>query len=194
MLNIILFGPPGSGKGTQSANIVKKYSLVHLSTGDIFRFNIKNNTELGTLAQSFMSKGELVPDEVTIKMLQAEVEKHVGAKGFIFDCFPRTIAQAKALDSFLSGMNEEAFCLELEVPEAELKVRLKKRAETSGRADDAKPEVIENRIEVYRKETAPVASHYQKANKHSSVNGLGSMEEIADRLVFAINDAVKING
>ena len=194
MLNIILFGPPGSGKGTQSANIVKKYSLVHLSTGDIFRFNIKNNTELGTLAQSFMSKGELVPDEVTIKMLQAEVEKHVGAKGFIFDGFPRTIAQAKALDSFLSGMNEEAFCLELEVPEAELKVRLKKRAETSGRADDAKPEVIENRIEVYRKETAPVASHYQKVNKHSSVNGLGSMEEIADRLVFAINDAVKING
>ncbi|MGB1032802.1 MAG: adenylate kinase [Flavobacteriales bacterium] len=194
MLNIILFGPPGSGKGTQSAHIVERYSLVHLSTGDVFRFNIKNNTELGILAKSFMSQGDLVPDEVTIKMLQAEVEKHPDAKGFIFDGFPRTIAQAEALDEFLGGMNEDAFCFELQVPEEELKSRLKKRAETSGRTDDAKSEVIQNRIEVYRKETAPVAAHYKNVNKHSEVNGLGTMEEIAQRLVIAINDAVKING
>lgn len=194
MLNIILFGPPGSGKGTQSAHIVEKYSLVHLSTGDIFRFNIKNNTDLGTLAKSFMDHGELVPDEVTIKMLQAEVEKHSQAKGFIFDGFPRTIPQAKALDEFLSGMDEDAFLLELIVPEDELKARLKNRAETSGRPDDAKPEVIQNRIEVYHAETAPVASYYKESGKHSEIDGLGSKEEIAERLALAINEALNSNG
>lgn len=188
MRNIVLFGPPGAGKGTQSEFLVSHYDLVHLSTGDVFRFNIKNETELGKLAQSYMDQGKLVPDEVTISMLKAEVEKRPEAKGFIFDGFPRTTAQAEALDTFLRERNDsiEAM-LALEVPEDELKSRLLARAETSGRADDADPAVIQNRINVYNAETAPVADFYKGAGKYKTVNGMGSIEEITERLVEAID-------
>jgi adenylate kinase len=187
MRNLVLFGPPGSGKGTQSAFLVKHYNLVHLSTGDVFRFNIKGGTELGKLAQSYMDKGELVPDEVTISMLEQEVEKRPDAKGFIFDGFPRTTAQAVALDKFLEtrGVSIESM-LALEVEVEELKKRLLARAETSGRSDDADPSVIQNRIDIYNAETAPVANFYKTAGKFKSINGLGSKEDVTGRLVAAI--------
>ena len=187
MLNIVLFGPPGAGKGTQSERLIEKFGLIHLSTGDIFRANIKGETELGKLAKSYMDQGQLVPDEVTINMLSSEVEKHPGAKGFIFDGFPRTNAQAMALDAFLESMNTGiSVMLALEVEEEELKVRLKKRAEVSGRADDADPAVIENRIRVYNNETAPVKAFYQAQNKFVGINGIGSIDEITQRLFEAI--------
>lgn len=188
MLNIILFGPPGAGKGTQSERIVEKFDLIHISTGDVFRYNIKNETELGKLAKSYMDQGKLVPDEVTIKMLKAEVEKTPDAKGFIFDGFPRTENQAIALDQFLKGMDEQVdVLLSLEVDEEELRERLKNRALTSGRTDDADPEVIQNRIDVYKNETAPVKSHYEKKNKLMKVDGVGSIDTISDRLFSAID-------
>jgi adenylate kinase len=188
MLNIVLFGPPGAGKGTQSEMLISQYNLVHLATGDIFRFNIKNGTELGKLAQGYMNQGQLVPDEVTIKMLNAEVEKHPEAKGFIFDGFPRTNPQAQALDQLLDSKGTSISCmLALEVPEDELKARLLKRAEVSGRADDANIEVIENRIAVYNKETAPVKSYFEKQNKLSLIDGTGSIDGITQRLFKAID-------
>tara|TARA_R110000868_G_scaffold104901_1_gene288981 strand:+ start:854 stop:1429 length:576 start_codon:yes stop_codon:yes gene_type:complete len=188
MLNIVLFGPPGAGKGTQSEMLINQYKLVHLATGDIFRYNIKNGTELGKLAQQYMDKGQLVPDEVTIKMLNAEVEKRPEAKGFIFDGFPRTNPQAEALDALLASKNTSITCmLALEVPEEELKMRLLKRAEVSGRADDANIEVIENRIAVYNKETAPVKSYFDKQDKLSLIDGTGSIESITERLFKAID-------
>lgn len=187
MLNIVLFGPPGAGKGTQSEKLIDRYQLVHLSTGDIFRANIKGETELGQLAKSYMDKGELVPDKVTIGMLKSEVIKHPDAKGFIFDGFPRTTAQAEALDEFLKSMGSEiTMMLALEVPEEELKKRLKHRAETSGRTDDADPEVIKKRIAVYQRETAPVADYYRRQNKYKGVDGTGSIDEISQRLYRAI--------
>ena len=187
MRNLILFGPPGAGKGTQSAFLVEHYQLVHLSTGDIFRANIKRDTELGQLAKSYMDQGKLVPDDVTIRMLESEVNKHPQAKGFIFDGFPRTTAQAQALDVFLEskGQSIASMCA-LEVPEAELKTRLLARAETSGRPDDANPEVIQKRIDVYNHETAPVADHYRAAGKYQGIDGVGSIEDITQRLTEAI--------
>ncbi len=188
MLNIVLFGPPGAGKGTQSQNLIDKYQLKHLSTGDIFRANIKGETELGKLAKSYIDKGALVPDEVTINMLKSELDNNPQAKGFIFDGFPRTIAQAQALDSLLSSMDTSiSLMLALEVPEAELKERLLKRAETSGRSDDADPAIIANRIATYNKETAPVKSFYQEQNKLHEIVGTGSIEEISERLYNAID-------
>jgi adenylate kinase len=188
MLNIVLFGPPGAGKGTQSERLIEKYGLIHLSTGDIFRANIKGETELGTLAKSYIDKGQLVPDEVTINMLRSEVMKRPESKGFIFDGFPRTNAQAEALDAFLSGLNTGiSVMLALEVEENELKDRLKKRAEVSGRVDDADPKVIENRIHVYNNETAPVKSYYEGQGKFISIDGIGSIDEITERLFKAIN-------
>ena len=187
MRNLILFGPPGAGKGTQSAFLVEHYKLVHLSTGDIFRANIKGDTELGQLAKSYMDQGKLVPDEVTIRMLESEVNKHPKAMGFIFDGFPRTTAQAQALDVFLEskGQSIASMCA-LEVPEAELKTRLLARAETSGRPDDANPEVIQKRIDVYNHEPAPVAAHYRAAGKYQGIDGVGSIEDITQRLTEAI--------
>lgn len=188
MLNIVLFGPPGAGKGTQSERLIEKYGLIHLSTGDVFRANIKGETELGQLAKSYMDKGQLVPDEVTINMLKSEVDKHADPKGFIFDGFPRTNAQAEALDQLLLSMRASiSVMLALEVEEEELKVRLKKRAEVSGRADDADPSVIENRIRVYNNETAPVKSYYQNQNKYVGIDGIGSIDEITARLFSAID-------
>ena len=188
MLNVVLFGPPGAGKGTQSERLIHRYGLVHLSTGDIFRANIKGETELGMLAKSYMDKGELVPDAVTIDMLRSEVLKNEAAKGFIFDGFPRTNAQAVALDEFLKSLDTEiSLMLALEVEEEELKTRLLKRAEVSGRPDDANPEIIQNRINVYNNETKPVKDFYQSQNKFISINGIGEIDEISNRLYQAID-------
>ena len=188
MLNIVLFGPPGAGKGTQSERLISTYGLIHLSTGDIFRYHLKNNTELGILAKSFMDQGKLVPDEVTIDMLKNEVMKQENPKGFIFDGFPRTIPQATALDHLLEEMHTEiSIMLALDVEEEELKVRLKNRAIVSGRADDADPEVISKRISVYKNDTAPVKEFYAAQNKFVSINGIGQLDEITQRLYDAID-------
>lgn len=188
MLNIVLFGPPGAGKGTQSERLIEKYGLVHLSTGDVFRANIKGETELGKLAKSYMDAGQLVPDEVTINMLRSEVVKHEAPKGFIFDGFPRTNAQAQALDEFLASLQTEiSLMLALEVEENELKTRLLKRAEVSGRPDDADPAVIEKRISVYNQETAPVKAFYQAQHKFVAIDGIGSIDDITLRLFTAID-------
>ncbi len=192
MLNVVLFGPPGAGKGTQSEKLLNKYELVHLSTGDIFRFNIKNNTELGQLAKTYMDDGKLVPDEVTIKMLEAEVNKYNNPNGFIFDGFPRTIDQAKALDTFLEKLNSEiGVMLALDVPEEELKSRLKQRALTSGRPDDANDDVIQNRINIYKNETLPLKDYYSNQNKYTEVYGIGTVEEVFFRLCEAL-DGIKV--
>ncbi len=191
MLNIVLFGPPGAGKGTQSERLIQKYGLIHLSTGDIFRANIKGETELGKLAKSFMDQGALVPDEVTINMLRSEVLKHPDANGFIFDGFPRTNAQAQALDAFLATLNTTiSIMLALEVEEAELRTRLLLRGQSSGRPDDVNPEVIQKRIDVYNNETKPVKDFYQGQNKFVSIDGIGEIDEISNRLYTAI-DALK---
>ncbi len=190
-MNIVLFGPPGAGKGTQSKLLIEKYGLTHLSTGDIFRYNIKNETELGTLAKTYMDKGELVPDHITIKMLEAEVEKNAGSSGFIFDGFPRTIKQAEALDNFLNAKGSQIHSmLALVVPETELKNRLKERAITSGRADDANPTVIQNRIDVYNNETLPVKNYYQTDGKYIEVVGLGGIQEVFSRLCAEVDALV----
>ena len=188
MLNIVLFGPPGAGKGTQSERLIEQYGLIHLSTGDIFRANIKGQTELGVLAKTFIDKGQLVPDEVTINMLKAEVSKHTSPKGFIFDGFPRTIAQAEALDVFLASIGTSiTSMISLDVAEDELKVRLAHRAKTSGRPDDANPKVIQNRIDVYRNETAPVKDFYETQNKWVMIDGVGTIDEITTRLYAAVD-------
>lgn len=188
MLNIVLFGPPGAGKGTQSERLIKEFGLVHLSTGDIFRYNMKNDTELGQLAKSYIEKGQLVPDEVTINMLKAEVQKHGDAAGFIFDGFPRTNAQAKALDDFMNEMGESiSSMISLDVEEEELRNRLAERAKVSGRADDADPAVIQNRIDIYKKETAPVKDYYASQDKWVMIDGMGTIDEITERLFAAVN-------
>ena len=189
MLNIVLFGPPGAGKGTQSERLTEKYKLIHLSTGDVFRANLKNETPLGNLARTYMDKGQLVPDELTIEMLKAEVLKYSSPIGFIFDGFPRTNAQAIALDEFLASLNTEiSIMLALEVEEEELKKRLLARAEQSGRADDADPAIIENRIAVYNNETAPVKRYYQGQNKFTSIQGTGNIDEITQRIFTALEN------
>lgn len=188
MLNLILFGPPGSGKGTQAESLIKKYDLFHISTGDMFRYELSNNTELGVLAKSYMSKGELVPDEVTISMLRKRVEDNPNVRGFIFDGFPRTAAQAKALDALLAELGESISALvELVVNEEEIVQRILKRGEASGRADDKDPAIIRNRFTVYRSETAPVADYYAAFGKSHKVQGVGSIEEIFDNLCTTID-------
>lgn len=188
MTNIVLFGPPGAGKGTQAEILKDRYNLVHISTGDVFRYNIKNATELGTLAKSFMDKGQLVPDKVTIDMLKAEVEKNEGANGFIFDGFPRTEAQAVALEKLLDEKNTKvAGMVALEVDDEVLVKRLLERGKTSGRADDADENVIRNRIKVYYDETAILKNYFQKQNKYFGVDGVGSIDEITERLSNVID-------
>ena len=191
MLNLVLFGPPGAGKGTQAARLVEKYHLVHLSTGDIFRSNIKEGTDLGQLAKSYIDKGALVPDEVTIGMLEAEVNSNSNAKGFIFDGFPRTTSQAEALDVFLSTKDTEvSSMLALEVDENELITRLLERGKSSGRADDQDAGIIKNRIKVYENETAVLKTYYANQNKFFGIEGVGSIESITLRLCEAIDTLV----
>lgn len=189
MLNIILFGPPGSGKGTQAQMLVEEYNLKHISTGDLFRNEMKNETPLGLEAKSYMSRGELVPDSVTIGMLRNAVEANPEVEGFIFDGFPRTIKQAKALDDLLDDLGDEVTGLvALSVPEEEIINRILLRGKSSGRPDDNDPQVIRNRIRVYEDETSPVYQFYAHAGKSHMVNGLGTVQEIFDRLCEVIDD------
>lgn len=188
MKNIVLFGPPGAGKGTQAEILKQKYALVHISTGDVFRYNIKNETELGNLAKSYMDKGHLVPDEVTINMLNAEVEKNEDANGFIFDGFPRTEAQATALADLMKEKNSQINAMvALEVDDEVLVGRLLERGKSSGRADDANEEVIRERIAEYYRKTDILKEYYQKEDKYFGVDGVGSITEITERLSAVID-------
>ena len=183
MLNIVLFGKPGAGKGTQAAFLKSKYHLVHLSTGDLFRKNIQEKTELGLLAKSYMDQGDLVPDQVTIDMLEEAVKEYPKAKGFIFDGFPRTQAQAAALDAYLDDKNMAIRAIiALEAEDDLLIERLLERGKTSGRTDDQDVEKIRNRFEEYERKTAPVRNYYEAQQKFHSINGIGSISEITDRL------------
>lgn len=183
MINIVLFGKPGAGKGTQAEFLKGRYNLTHLSTGDIFRFNIKNDTDLGKLAKTYMDKGDLVPDEVTIKMLQSEVDKNPESAGFLFDGFPRTISQAQALDAFLATKDQEITAtIALDADDEVLVERLLERGKTSGRADDQDEEKIRNRYQEYNEKTAPLIDYYNQQGKFYSVNGIGAIVEITERL------------
>jgi adenylate kinase len=189
MINLVLFGKPGAGKGTQAEFLKEQYNLKHISTGDLFRYNMKNNTELGQLAKSYMEKGDLVPDEVTIKMLQDDVEKNPDASGFIFDGFPRTTAQAVALDAFLTskGMKIDA-TIALEANDEILIQRLLERGKVSGRADDQDEDKIRNRFDEYNQKTAPLKDFYDEQGKFHSVNGIGEIDEITMRLGRVIEE------
>ena len=187
--NIVLFGPPGAGKGTQANFLKEKYNLVHISTGDVFRFNIKNKTALGMLAKSYVDKGELVPDEVTIKMLNAEVDKNADAKGFIFDGFPRTDAQANSLEELMDTKDSTINAMvALEVDDEVLVQRLLERGKTSGRSDDADENIIRNRITEYYNKTAILKDFYAKQDKYFGVDGVGSIEDITKRLSKVIDE------
>ena len=184
MINIVLFGPPGSGKGTQAQNLIEKFNLKQISTGDLFRYNIKNQTELGTLAKSYMDKGELVPDQVTIDMLVDELKKPTNTKGFIFDGFPRTSYQTVALDTIVKEQlqSEIGICLSLVVEDEILVQRLLERGKTSGRTDDSDENIIRNRIKEYYAKTAEVAELYKQQGKYVEVNGVGEISEISEKL------------
>ena len=183
MFNLILFGPPGSGKGTQSEKLISKYGFKHLSTGDLLRSEIANQTKLGLEAKSFMDAGQLVPDALVIGMVDAAINSNKGVYGFLFDGFPRTKAQAVALDHLLASHEEKIdLVLALDVPEDELVQRMIGRAKTSGRSDDANPEVQKNRIAVYKNETLAVADHYSQFDRVVTLNGLGSIDDIFSSL------------
>lgn len=184
MINIVLFGPPGSGKGTQSKFLEKTFNLKQLSTGDMFRYNLKNQTELGKLAQSYMDKGHLVPDEVTTNMLREELKNHNGFDGYIFDGYPRTTNQAISLDQILSeDLKEEiTICLSLRVDDEILVNRLLSRGKESGRADDANEKIIRERIKEYYQKTDEVAEYYRGQNKYTEIDGVGNVDEIAEKL------------
>lgn len=188
MTNLILFGPPGSGKGTQAEKIVNEFNLLHISTGDLFRYEMGNNTPLGQEAKSYIEKGELVPDEVTIGMLKNKVDANPDVNGYIFDGFPRNVNQAEALDEFLQGKGTEVSVLiSLDVDEDEIVARILNRGKTSGRPDDNDESIIRNRFEVYLNETSPVFDYYDKKGKSVKVKGIGSIEEIFNRLCDEIN-------
>jgi len=184
MINIVLFGPPGCGKGTQAQNLVQKFNLKQISTGDILRDNTKNGTELGKLAKPYMDKGELAPDQITIDMLIDELKKPTDAKGFIFDGFPRTAFQTEALEGIVKDvLNDQIdICLSLVVEDEILVKRLLERGKTSGRSDDANENTIRNRIKEYYTKTAEVAELYKKQGKYVEVNGVGEIAEIAEKL------------
>ncbi len=192
MFNLILFGPPGSGKGTQSEKIVEKFGLIHLSTGNLLRQEIADKTPLGLEARNFMDKGQLVPDEVVIGMIDSSLDKHADARGFLFDGFPRTIAQAEALDKLLA-LKKTGICkvLALDVTEDELVKRLVKRGATSGRSDDTDEQIIRNRFNVYKQETEPVAAYYEREHKLERIHGEGSVEDIFAKLSGCINNEME---
>lgn len=192
MINIVLFGPPGSGKGTQAQNLIEKFNLKQISTGDLFRFNMKNDTELGKLAKYYIDKGELVPDQVTINMLVDELKKPTEANGFIFDGFPRTSYQTEVLDQIVKEQlhSEISVCLSLIVEDEILVQRLVKRGETSGRVDDSEESIIRNRIKEYYAKTAEVAELYKKQGKYVEINGVGEISEISEKL-FAEVEKIK---
>lgn len=187
MYNLILFGPPGSGKGTQAKILQEKYGLLQISTGDLFRYELGNNTPLGKEARGYMDKGELVPDSVTIGMLRNKVNAHPDVPGYIFDGFPRTVAQAEALDLFL---NEKDYCVDqlilLDVADDEIVARILERGKDSGRPDDKDESIIRNRIEVFRAQTSPVFDYYDDQDLSIVVEGVGSIEDIAEKLAAVI--------
>ena len=188
MLNIVLFGPPGAGKGTQSEKLIARYNLTHLSTGDLFRKHIAEGTDLGRAAQRYMDEGNLVPDEVVIGMVKDKIVNTPDPEGFIFDGFPRTVAQAEALDAFMEENGTPiTMMLALTVDEEELLKRLLNRGKISGRPDDQDPEKIRNRFAVYQRETTPVAEYYKKQGKYHEINGVGSIEEIFNQLTAVID-------
>ncbi len=188
MLNIVLFGPPGAGKGTQSEKLIARYHLTHLSTGDLFRKHIAEGTDLGRAAQRYMDEGNLVPDEVVIGMVKDKIVNTPDSQGFIFDGFPRTVAQAEALDAFMEENGTPiTMMLALTVDEEELLKRLLKRGKISGRPDDQDPEKIRNRFAVYQRETTPVAEYYKKQGKYHEINGVGSIEDIFNQLTAVID-------
>lgn len=192
MLNIVIFGAPGSGKGTQSENLIKKYNLAHISTGDVLRNEMKNGTDLGKLADGYISKGQLVPDDVVIGMLANVLDEKIkaGAKGVIFDGFPRTIPQGEALDAMLKERGEEVSAVvSLNVEEEELINRLIKRGQDSGRSDD-NYETIKARLDVYNNQTSPLKAHYEKSGKLHAIHGMGTVEEIFEKIAKAI-DSIK---
>lgn len=194
MINIVLFGKPGAGKGTQASFLKNEHNLKHISTGDVFRYNIKNKTDLGKLAQEYMDNGDLVPDEVTIKMLRDEVEKNPDAKGFIFDGFPRTVAQAEALDNLLESKDMEIHAtIALDANDEILIERLLARGKDSGRTDDQDEDKIRNRFEEYNLKTAPLRSFYESQGKFFSVNGIGEIEEVTNRLGEVIS-SLEVSG
>lgn len=188
MINIVLFGKPGAGKGTQAEFLKEKYNLTHISTGDVFRYNLKNDTALGREAKTYMDKGDLVPDELTIKMLQEEVEKHPGTNGVLYDGFPRTTAQAQALDNFLESKGHKVNAtIALEADDEVLVKRLLERGKTSGRADDQDEQLIRNRYQEYNEKTAPLIDYYKAQGKFHSVNGIGEISEITARISAVID-------
>jgi adenylate kinase len=188
MLNLVLFGPPGAGKGTQAERLIEKYHLVHLSTGDILRQEIKAQTDLGMHAKKIMDRGELVPDEVVIGMIRTRLESAGKVSGFIFDGFPRTVPQAEALDKLLAGLSIKiSLMLSLEVEKQELISRLLLRGKLMGRSDDQDVRVIENRILVYNQQTAPIIDYYTAQGKHVPIQGNGSIDEVFERLTDAIS-------
>ena len=191
MINLILFGKPGSGKGTQAEFIKNKYNLVHISTGDVFRYNISMQTELGLLAKSYMDRGDLVPDNVTIKMLEAEVNKSPNANGFIFDGFPRTTIQAEMLDKFLKNKDLEiSMTISLEVDQDVLLERLISRGKESGRVDDQDKLKIQNRFEEYNQKTSKLMEYYNNQGKFYSVEGLGEINEITQKICNLIDSKI----
>ena len=188
MKNFVLFGKPGSGKGTQAEHLSEKYKLYHISTGDLFRKNISQNTNLGLLAQSYMDKGELVPDEVTIKMLENEIKEYRQSKGFLFDGFPRTIAQAESLDKFLKSIDMQINAtIALDVDEEELISRIIDRGKTSNRSDDQDIEKIQNRFNEYNMKTSTLSKYYKDQKKFFEVDGSGTVDEITKRLFDLID-------
>ena len=188
MKNFVLFGKPGSGKGTQAEHLSEKYKLYHISTGDLFRKNISQNSNLGLLAQSYMDKGELVPDEVTIKMLENEIKENSQSKGFLFDGFPRTIAQAESLDKFLKSIDMQINAtIALDVDEEELISRIIDRGKTSNRSDDQDIEKIQNRFKEYNMKTSTLSKYYKDQKKFFEVDGSGTVDEITMRLFDLID-------
>ena len=188
MKNIVLFGPPGSGKGTQATNIINKYQLIHLSTGDMLRAEIAGQTKLGLEAKSLMDKGELVPDAVVIGMIENKLNANSNAAGFVFDGFPRTVKQAEALDELLAKRNAPIQkVLSLKVSEEELTKRILERGKTSGRADDQEPEIVKNRVIEYRNKTEPLANYYAAQNKLVEIQGEGTVDHISDLLNYEID-------